>query len=93
VFTRQFWTLSAERAVKTFAQALAAVLLAGGAGLLAADWGTALSTAGMAAVISILTSVASLRIGPPDSPSAVPTEAPTPVAPPAQAAPEPVGVA
>jgi Putative lactococcus lactis phage r1t holin len=88
VFTRQFWTLSAERALKTFAQALAAVLVTGGAGLLAADWKTALSTAGMAAVISILTSVASLRVGPPDSPSMVPTETPAPAAPPV-AAPEP----
>ena len=87
MFTRQFWTLSAERAVKTFAQALAAVLVTGGASLLTADWTTALSTAGMAMVISILTSVASLRVGPPDSPSMVPTEVPDPVAP---AAAEPV---
>ena len=38
MFTRQFWTLTAERAVKTFAQALAAVLAASGVGLLSAHW-------------------------------------------------------
>ena len=92
MFTLQFWTLSAERSVKTFAQALAAVLLTGGAGLLTADWTTALSTAGMAAVISILTSVASLRIGPPDSPSVVAAGPPTPAAPLAPAVPEPAVV-
>jgi|SoiMethySBSTD1v2_1073268.scaffolds.fasta_scaffold2491907_1 r1t holin len=73
MFTRQFWTLTAERAVKTFAQALAAVLAASGVGLLSADWKVALSTAGMATVVSVLTSVASSGVGPANSPSLVPT--------------------
>jgi Putative lactococcus lactis phage r1t holin len=68
---RQFWTLAAERAVKTFAQALAAVLVASGVGILSADWKTALSTAGMATLVSVLTSVASSGIGPSNSPSLV----------------------
>jgi hypothetical protein len=81
MFTRQFWMLTAERAVKTFAQALAAVLVASGAGVLSADWKAALSTAGMATVVSVLTSVASSRFGPNDSPSVVDGEPPTAPAP------------
>jgi hypothetical protein len=80
MFTRLFWTNAAERAVKTFAQALAAVLVASGAGLLTADWKSALSTAAMATVVSLLTSLASVRVGPPDSPSLVPTGPPAPSA-------------
>src|SRR5690348_1711888 len=71
MFTSQFWKLAAERAVKTFAQTLASVLVVGGATLLSADWTTALATAGMAAVVSVLTSIGSLKIGTPDSPSLV----------------------
>jgi hypothetical protein len=63
MFDAQFWKDTAERAVKTFAQALAAVFGADGLGLLNAPWGTALSTAGMAAVLSVLTSVASAGAG------------------------------
>ena len=50
MFTRLFWKLTAERAVKTFAQTLASALVVGGVGLLTANWPLALSTAGMAAV-------------------------------------------
>lgn len=58
MFASLFWRGAAERAVKTFAQALIAVLGADGFGLLNAPWLTALSTAGMAALLSVLTSVA-----------------------------------
>jgi hypothetical protein len=71
VFNAQFWKDTAERAVKTFAQALAAVFGAEGLGLLNAPWGTALSTAGMAAVLSVLTSVASASAGTPGTASLV----------------------
>jgi hypothetical protein len=74
MFTRQFWKLTAERAVKVFAETLAAVLVVGGTHLLEADWKMALSTAAMATLVSVLTSVASLRIGPEDSPSVVRTD-------------------
>lgn len=59
----------AERAVKTFCQALVAVLGAGATDLLSVGWGQALSVAGMAAVLSVLTSVASAGFGPNDGPS------------------------
>jgi Putative lactococcus lactis phage r1t holin len=74
MFTTLFWKLAAERAVKTFAQTLASVLVVSGATLLTAGWRTALATAGMAALVSILTSVGSLRIGPADSPSVIGTD-------------------
>lgn len=43
-----FWTATLERTIRTFAQALLAVLGAAGAGLLDAPWLPALSTAAMA---------------------------------------------
>jgi hypothetical protein len=73
MFTSRFWQLTAERAVKTFAQSLVAIFSAAGVGLLTAPWPTALSTAGMATVLSVLTSMASTRVGEPDSPSLLPT--------------------
>jgi Putative lactococcus lactis phage r1t holin len=91
MFTSRFWKLTAERAVKTFAQTLAGVLVVGGATLLSANWPTALSTAGMAAVVSVLTSVGSLKIGPADSPSVVKYDPPAQATP--QPAPEPQAVA
>ncbi|WP_199441987.1 holin [Umezawaea beigongshangensis] len=69
MYTAAFWRAALERAVKTFAQTLAAVLGAGGLGLLTAPWSTALSTAGLAALLSLLTSIGSEPVGQPDSPS------------------------
>lgn len=60
--TRLFWKAAAERAIKTFAQSLVAALSIG-VGLLDAPWVAALSTAAMAAVMSILTSMASAGSG------------------------------
>nr|WP_308802046.1 holin [Streptomyces polyasparticus] len=51
-------TATIERAARTFCQSLLAVLGAGSFGLLDAPWLAALSTAGMAAVLSLLTSIA-----------------------------------
>lgn len=59
IFTMAFVKAAGERAVKTFAQAEAALLVADGTGVLDTDWTSSLSAAGMAAVISILTSIAS----------------------------------
>jgi hypothetical protein len=59
LFTLVFWRAAAERAVKTFAQSLAALLVADGTDLLTTNWGDRLSVSGMAAVVSVLTSVAS----------------------------------
>lgn len=63
--TSAFWRAALERAVKTFAQTLVALMAVGVADLLAFDWPTALSAAGFATVLSLLTSVASNSIGGP----------------------------
>ncbi len=77
MFANHFWRATVERAVKTFAQSLLAVLSAGQFGLLDADWVTVLSTAGMATLLSVLSSVASTQVGESTDPSAVPTGQPT----------------
>lgn len=59
----------AERAVKTFCQSLVAILGAGATDLLSVGWEQALSVAGLAAVLSVLTSVGSAGFGPNDGPS------------------------
>ncbi|MGW1840836.1 holin [Streptomyces sp. NPDC002067] len=58
-----FWTATFERVIRTFAQALLAVLGADEFGILTAPWADALSTAGMAAVLALLTAVASSGTG------------------------------
>ncbi|MFH9070297.1 holin [Streptomyces alboflavus] len=65
MWTAAFWKATAERAVRTFAQALAAVLVAGATNLLDVAWGAALGTAGMAALLAVLTALGSVKVGPP----------------------------
>ena len=65
MFTVLFWKAAGERAVKTFAQTAAALLVAAGTGLLDSDWQTTGSVAGMAALLSVLTSVGSAGMGNP----------------------------
>ncbi len=72
MFTYQFWQLSIERCLKTFAQSLAAVLAGNGVGLLTVPWSATLSTAAIAAALSVLTSMASAPVGEPNSPSLLP---------------------
>jgi hypothetical protein len=67
-----FWKQALERAVKSAAQAVVgAVLLDKPANVIHLDWKLGLGVAGGAAVLSILTSIISLPVGEPDSPSAV----------------------
>ena len=73
MWSRSFWLDVAERAVKTFAQALVPVLAADGVDLLHVDWPSALGLAGTAAVLSVLTSIASAGIGDPGTASLVDT--------------------
>ena len=56
--TSGFWKATAERIIRTFAQALLAVLGADHFGLFNAPWTAALSTAGMAAFLALVTAVA-----------------------------------
>ena len=69
MFSTTFWRYAFERAIKTFAQTVVALLSASGIGLLNAPWIQVLSVAGMTALLSVLTSVASTRVGEPDSPN------------------------
>lgn len=68
--TKQFWLDAAERAIKTFAQAVAAALLAGQL-ITDIDWKAALGLALTATAASIVTSIASAGVGSPDSASLV----------------------
>ncbi|AYG84251.1 hypothetical protein DWB77_06464 [Streptomyces hundungensis] len=65
LFTAAFWKATAERAIRTFAQALAAVLTAGATNLLDVHWTAAFATAGMAAVLAVLMAVGTSGLGQP----------------------------
>ena len=71
MWTVGFWKQTAERAVKTAAQASAAFFVVGSTGVADVDWATVGGVAGAAAVASVLTSLASAPFGPADSPSLV----------------------
>jgi hypothetical protein len=70
IFNRKFALDTAERAIKTVAQAAAALLIGSGVGLLDVDWISVLSVAGLAGIVSVLTSIGSGYVGN-DSPSLV----------------------
>lgn len=58
MFTSAFWKATAERAVRTFAQGTIGAISADQLGVLDVDWGQAASVGGLAAVLAILTAVA-----------------------------------
>ena len=64
VFTAPFWRAAIERAVRTLAQTIVALLGTGATGLLDVDWVQALSVAALAALLSVLTSLAAAGVGP-----------------------------
>lgn len=57
MWTVLFWRGVTERALKTFAQSVLATLTATSTGILAAPWLVAFDLGGMAAVLSVLTSL------------------------------------
>lgn len=59
MFTWRFWRAAIERAIKTAAQTAVGVLSVGGLGLLDVPWAAVGSAAGLAALLSILTSIVS----------------------------------
>lgn len=58
--SKQWWKAAAVRAVKTFAQTMVATIGGGSVGLLEVGWLQALSVSALAALLSLLTSVAGL---------------------------------
>lgn len=62
ILSVEFVRAAAERAIKTFAQALLACFAAG-ITVLTIDWQQALAVSGTAALLSVLTSVASNSLG------------------------------
>lgn len=70
MWSGSFWKNAFERALKTFFQVLAAVIVAADAiGLLDVDWTQSLSVAGLAGLLSLFTSIGSSPFGPAGSPS------------------------
>lgn len=63
MFTVDFWKSAAERAIKTVAQALIAVIAATTFDWFSADWQAIAGTAATAGVLSLLSSIASSGIG------------------------------
>ena len=68
---KQFITQTLERMLKTFAQSLLAYTSVTGVAFGDIDWGLALSVSGVAALTSLLTSIASYNIGDKGTPSVV----------------------
>ncbi len=71
MFTLPFWKDAAERAIKTAAQAILALLTTNMTGILEVDPVQTFSVAALAAVVSVLTSVVSSKVGDDDSASVV----------------------
>jgi hypothetical protein len=71
IWTKEFWQESAERAVKTAAQAALAFFIVGETAFPAISWGEVAGAAAVGAIASVLTSMASAPFGPKDSPSLV----------------------
>lgn len=62
MFSKEFWKATAERAVKTFAQAAVSFFVVGTTGLFDVEWVSVLSVSGAAALVSLLTSIASAGV-------------------------------
>lgn len=74
MFTKLFWKDALERAVSTAAQAAGAAILALGAtGLVDLDFKMVGSVAGLAALLSVLKSVAATKLGDKESASLAPS--------------------
>ena len=71
MFTKRFWKMALERAIKSFAQTFVAILSVQATLIEDAPWYTAASTGALAFVLSVMTSVGSLGVGPEQDPSVV----------------------
>jgi hypothetical protein len=71
MYTLTFWKDAAERAIRTAAQALLALWATDVSGVLAVDWVQAGSVSALAALMSLLMSVAATGTGSQDSASTI----------------------
>lgn len=71
MWTAKFWRETAERAIKTAAQAALAFFVVGQTVFTEIDWTVVAGGTAIAAIASVLTSLASAPFGPGDSPSLV----------------------
>ena len=71
IWTVGFWKGVAERAVKTAAQTAVAFFVVGETGVADVDWATIGGISLVAAIVSVLTSLASAPFGPEGTPSLV----------------------
>lgn len=71
MFSTTWLKASAERAVKTYAQAVLAMLTGDTLNIVNVNWGDVLGVGALAAVASVLTSIVSAPFGPVGSPSVV----------------------
>ena len=71
MYTITFWKDAAERAIRTAAQALLALWATDVSGVLAVDWVQAGSVSALAALMSLLMSVAASGTGSQDSASTI----------------------
>ncbi len=77
LFTAYFWKGALERAIRTYAQALFAILVGGMIVTDTAQWREALLSSAVAALLSVLTSIVASGVGDKGSPSFV-KESPLP---------------
>lgn len=63
MYTVKFWAAAAERALKTFAQTIVALIGANLVSVTDLDWAQFIGIGGTAAIVSVLTSVASAPLG------------------------------
>lgn len=69
MFTKAFWKRTAERVISTAAET--AIATFAGSSLWDIDYGTAAGITGSAALVALLKSLASTRVGDPESPALV----------------------
>jgi hypothetical protein len=69
MFDSRFWIAASERAVKTFAQSLLALIGTGAVGIMDLDWLQMLGISVTATLMSVLTSVVSANFGANPGPS------------------------
>lgn len=63
MWTASFWKAAAERAIRTLAQTMIAILAVGHTTVLTVDWQQALAVAATATVLSLLTSIVASEVG------------------------------